>query len=146
MITNWFEIVERFKMIWYSKLRIPLLWRVWMSNTKFQELNLSDSFLFPAALEDPITCRLILECIVEENISELFVRAEYTKQFNSWCWKFEAWCRIKRFKTFVCYFYLQFWSFWTGTISVYFFYAMWGARYSFKWWSEEDFLKYKGRE
>ena len=54
-----------------------------MSNTKFQELNLSDSFLFPAALEDPITCRLILECIVEENISELFVRAEYTKQFNS---------------------------------------------------------------
>lgn len=54
-----------------------------MSSNNFQELNLSDSFLFPAALEDPITCRLILECIVEEPISELFVRAEYTKQFNS---------------------------------------------------------------
>ena len=37
-----------------------------MSNHKFQELNLSDDFLFPAALEDPITCRLVLECIIEE--------------------------------------------------------------------------------
>ena len=54
-----------------------------MSNTNFQELNLSDRFLFPAALEDPIICRLILECIVEEKIGELAVKAEYTKLYNS---------------------------------------------------------------
>ena len=54
-----------------------------MSNTNFQELNLSDRFLFPAALEDPITCRLILECIVEEEIGELAVKVEYTKLDNS---------------------------------------------------------------
>ena len=54
-----------------------------MSNTNFQELNLSDRFLFPAALEDPITCRLILECIVEEEIGELAIRTEYTRAYNS---------------------------------------------------------------
>ena len=54
-----------------------------MSNRKFQELNLSDNFLFPAALEDPITCRLVLECIIEEKIGELEVKVEYTKKYNS---------------------------------------------------------------
>ena len=54
-----------------------------MSNRKFQELNLSDDFLFPAALEDPITCRLVLECIIEEKIGELEVKVEYTKKYNS---------------------------------------------------------------
>ena len=54
-----------------------------MSNKSFQELNLSDRFLFPAALEDPITCRLILECIVEEEIGELAVKVEYTRTDNS---------------------------------------------------------------
>lgn len=54
-----------------------------MSNKKFQDLNLSDRFLFPAALEDPITCRLILECIVEEEIGQLAVKVEYTKLYNS---------------------------------------------------------------
>lgn len=54
-----------------------------MSNINFQELNLNNRFLFPAALEDPITCRLILECIVEEEIGELAVRVEYTKPYNS---------------------------------------------------------------
>lgn len=39
--------------------------------------------MFPAALEDPVTCRLILECIVEEKIGELAVKVEYTKQYNS---------------------------------------------------------------
>ena len=37
-----------------------------MSNTSFQELNLSNAFLFPAALEDPETCRLVIECIIGE--------------------------------------------------------------------------------
>ena len=54
-----------------------------MSNTKFQDLNLSNGFLFPAALEDPITCKLVLECIIEENIGELAVKVEYTKPYNS---------------------------------------------------------------
>ena len=54
-----------------------------MSNVSFQELNLSNQFLFPAALEDPITCRLVLECIVEEQIGELAVRVEYTKRYDS---------------------------------------------------------------
>ena len=54
-----------------------------MSKTNFQELNLSNAFLFPAALEDPIICRLVLECIVEEEIGELTVKTEYTKQYNS---------------------------------------------------------------
>ena len=54
-----------------------------MSSTNFQELNLSNGFLFPAALEDPITCRLVLECIIEEKVEELEIRVEYTKNYNS---------------------------------------------------------------
>jgi len=54
-----------------------------MSDTNFQELNLSNRFLFPAALEDPVICRLVLECIVEEEIGELAVKVEYTKPYNS---------------------------------------------------------------
>lgn len=54
-----------------------------MSNKSFQELNLNNKFLFPAALEDPITCRLVLGCIIEEPISELTVKVEYTKPYNS---------------------------------------------------------------
>ena len=54
-----------------------------MSNSSFQQLNLSDNFLFPAALEDPVTCRLVLECIIEEKVEELEIRVEYTKPYNS---------------------------------------------------------------
>ena len=54
-----------------------------MSSTKFQELNLNNAFLFPAALEDPETCRLVLECITEEAVGELKIKAEYTKLYNS---------------------------------------------------------------
>ena len=54
-----------------------------MSSTKFQELNLNNAFLFPAALEDPETCRLVLECITEEIVGELKIKAEYTKLYNS---------------------------------------------------------------
>lgn len=32
-----------------------------MARKKFEQLNLQDAFLFSAALEDPETCRLILE-------------------------------------------------------------------------------------
>ena len=43
---------------------------------------MNDEFLFPAALEDPITCRLVLECIIEEPIGELDIKVEYTKKYN----------------------------------------------------------------
>ena len=54
-----------------------------MRSTKFQELNLSNAFLFPAALEDPETCRLVLECITEEAVGEVKIKTEYTKLYNS---------------------------------------------------------------
>lgn len=54
-----------------------------MSNRSFQELNLNNAFLFPAALEDPETCRLVIECIIGEVVGELKVKTEYTKLFNS---------------------------------------------------------------
>ena len=54
-----------------------------MSSTNFQELNLSNGFLFPAALEDPETCRLVVECITGETVGELKIKAEYTKLYNS---------------------------------------------------------------
>ena len=54
-----------------------------MSSKKFQELNLSDSFLFPAALEDPETCRLVIECIIGEIVGELKIKAEYTNLHNA---------------------------------------------------------------
>lgn len=54
-----------------------------MSNTSFQELNLSNAFLFPAALEDPETCRLVIECIIGKVTGELKVKAEYTQLHNS---------------------------------------------------------------
>ena len=54
-----------------------------MGSIKFQELNLNNAFLFPAALEDPETCRLVLECITDETVGELKVKAEYTKLYNS---------------------------------------------------------------
>ena len=34
-------------------------------------------------MEDPVTCRLILECIVEEEVGELAIRTEYTRAYNS---------------------------------------------------------------
>ena len=54
-----------------------------MSSIKFQELNLNNAFLFPEALEDPETCRLVTECITEETVGELKIKAECTKLYNS---------------------------------------------------------------
>jgi len=54
-----------------------------MSNTSFQKLNLNNAFLFPAALEDPEICRLVIECIIGEVVGELKVKTEYTKLYNS---------------------------------------------------------------
>ena len=54
-----------------------------MASTNFQELNLNHGFLFPAALEDPQTCRLVVECITGEKVGELEVKAEYTRLYDS---------------------------------------------------------------
>ena len=54
-----------------------------MSSTSFQELNLNHGFLFPAALEDPQTCRLVVECITGETVGELEIKAEYTRLYDS---------------------------------------------------------------
>ena len=42
----------------------------------FQELNLSNAFLFAAALEDPDTCRLVLEIILDTKLPKVNVHAE----------------------------------------------------------------------
>lgn len=44
----------------------------------FQELNLSNSFLFAAALEDPETCRLVLEIILGCSLPRVKVHAEHS--------------------------------------------------------------------
>lgn len=49
----------------------------------FQELDLSNAFLFAAALEDPETCRLILEIILGFPIAHVKVRAEHSMLFSS---------------------------------------------------------------
>jgi len=53
-----------------------------MSKT-FQELNLSNAFLFAAALEDEDTCRMILEIILGYPISKVTVRAEHSILYSS---------------------------------------------------------------
>ena len=42
----------------------------------FQELNLSNAFLFSAALEDPETCQLVLEIILGIRLPKVKVHAE----------------------------------------------------------------------
>jgi len=53
-----------------------------MSKT-FQELNLSDAFLFAAALEDEETCRMILEVILGYPVNKVTVRAEHSILYSS---------------------------------------------------------------
>lgn len=50
---------------------------------KFQDLDLNNAFLFAAALEEPETCRLVLELILEKPVKAVNVRAERTILFNS---------------------------------------------------------------
>ena len=49
----------------------------------FKELDLSNAFLFAAALEDTETCRLVVELILEEPVGPVKVKAERTILFNS---------------------------------------------------------------
>lgn len=54
-----------------------------MAQESFQDLNLNNSFLFSAALEDEETCRLVLECILDCNITDLRVHTEHNVLFNT---------------------------------------------------------------
>lgn len=49
----------------------------------FKELDLSNAFLFAAALEDPEMCQLVLELILEEPIGPVRVTAERTVLFST---------------------------------------------------------------
>lgn len=49
----------------------------------FQELDLSNAFLFAAALEDPETCRLVLEIILGEKLPPVNVHAEHSILISS---------------------------------------------------------------
>ncbi len=44
----------------------------------FQQLDLNNAFLFAAALEDPDTCQLILEIILESKLPKVNVHAEHS--------------------------------------------------------------------
>lgn len=52
-------------------------------NKTFQELDLSNAFLFAAALEDPETCQLVLEIILGCKVSKVKPHAEHTILINS---------------------------------------------------------------
>ena len=49
----------------------------------WKDLNLSNAFLFSAALEDPETCKLVLELILEESVGTVNVKAERSILFSS---------------------------------------------------------------
>ncbi len=50
---------------------------------QFKDLDLSNAFLFAAALEDEETCRLVLECILGTSIKKVKVKAERSILFSS---------------------------------------------------------------
>ncbi|MEG2699657.1 MAG: hypothetical protein RSF83_00210 [Hungatella sp.] len=49
----------------------------------FKDLDLSNAFLFAAALEDEETCRLVLEVILGEPIRSIKVKSERSVLFSS---------------------------------------------------------------
>lgn len=50
---------------------------------RFQELNLSNAFLFAAALDDPEICRLIIGSVLEIPVNTVTVHAEHSILYNS---------------------------------------------------------------
>ena len=50
---------------------------------KFKDLDLSNAFLFAAALEDPQTCQLVLEIILGRKVPKVKVHTEHTILYNS---------------------------------------------------------------
>lgn len=54
-----------------------------MERKKFKELNLSNAFLFAAALADEETCGIVLELILGKKFPKVTVRTEHTVLFSS---------------------------------------------------------------
>lgn len=54
-----------------------------MERKSFEELNLSNAFLFSAAMEDSETCQLALECILDRHVGNVKVRTEYNVLYNN---------------------------------------------------------------
>ncbi len=52
-------------------------------STKFQDLNLSNAFLFAAAMEDEETCKLFIETILGEQLGNITVKSERMIMYNS---------------------------------------------------------------
>ncbi len=50
---------------------------------QFRDLDLSNAFLFAAALEDEETCRLVLECILGTPVGKVKVKSERSILFRS---------------------------------------------------------------
>ena len=53
-----------------------------MAVKSFEQLNLSDAFLFAAALQDPESCRLILELILDRPVPKVRVHTEHSLLFS----------------------------------------------------------------
>ena len=51
--------------------------------TNFQNLNLSNSYLFAAALSDKRICQIVLESIFNKKFENIHIKAEHTILFNS---------------------------------------------------------------
>lgn len=51
--------------------------------TKFQDLNLSNSFLFAATAQDPEACRVILQSVLEKEIPQVNVHTEHEVLLSS---------------------------------------------------------------
>ncbi|MBE5865726.1 MAG: Rpn family recombination-promoting nuclease/putative transposase [Lachnospiraceae bacterium] len=55
------------------------------TRTKFQDLNLSNAYLFAAALEDPEVCRITLQLLLDQEVSSVSVNTEHSLLYNSDC-------------------------------------------------------------
>ena len=52
-------------------------------NKKFQDLNLSNAFLFAAAMEDEETCRFVLETVLGIPVGKVNVHTEHSLLYNA---------------------------------------------------------------
>ncbi len=52
-------------------------------STKFQDLNLSNAFLFATAMEDEETCKLFVETVLGEQLGDITVKSERMILYNS---------------------------------------------------------------
>lgn len=53
-----------------------------MTRRKFQELNLSNAYLFAATMEDEGTCRITLEMLLERKIEKVVVHVEHSMLYS----------------------------------------------------------------